>query len=200
MKVIKKIFKLFFQIYIAILSAIPTEIGKKLRYIAYKPLFKKVNGKFSIDTGVTILGFENITLGNNISFQKNSYIYANDGGNLIIGNDFFLGTNSQLSAVRGDIRVGNNVLIAPNCILRPDDHKFIDKNQLIINQGYNIGQIIIKDDVWIASNSVILRDVTLAIGCVVAAGSIVNKNVNEYTVVGGVPAKLIKERGDESND
>jgi galactoside O-acetyltransferase len=78
---ISKIKKLLFQIYISLLSSIPTELGKRLRYIAYKPLFKKVNGRFSIDTGVTIMGFENIVLGNNVSFMKNSYIYAHEGGN-----------------------------------------------------------------------------------------------------------------------
>ena len=75
-----RIKKLLFQIYIAILSSIPTEIGRRLRYYAYKPLFKKVSGKLSIDSGVTILGFENIELGDNISFGKNSYVYAHDGG------------------------------------------------------------------------------------------------------------------------
>jgi len=75
-----KIKKLLFQIYISFLSSIPTELGNRLRYIAYKPLFKSVKGRFSIDTGVTIMGFENITLGDNVAFMKNSYIYAHDGG------------------------------------------------------------------------------------------------------------------------
>ena len=92
----KKIFKLLFQIYIAILSSIPTEIGIRLRYIAYKPLFKKTNGVFRIDSGVTILGFENIVLGSNINFMKNSYIYANDNGILIIGDNFSINSNSQI--------------------------------------------------------------------------------------------------------
>jgi galactoside O-acetyltransferase len=77
-----KIKKLLFQIYIAILSSIPTEIGRRLRYMAYTPLFKKINGRFSIDAGVTIMGFKNITLGSNVAFMKNSYIYAHDGGYL----------------------------------------------------------------------------------------------------------------------
>ena len=69
-----------FQIYISILSSIPTEIGVRLRYYAYKPLFKKTSGFFRIDSGITILGFENISIGSNVAFMKNSYIYAHDGG------------------------------------------------------------------------------------------------------------------------
>ena len=80
MKVINKITKLVFQLYIALLSSIPTEIGVRLRYYGYKSLFKETDGFFRIDTGVVILGFENVSMGSNISFMKNSYIYAHDGG------------------------------------------------------------------------------------------------------------------------
>lgn len=69
--------------YIELLAVIPTEIGIRLRYLAYKSLFKKTSGIFRIDVGVTILGFENITLGSNVTFMKNSYIYAHDGGEII---------------------------------------------------------------------------------------------------------------------
>lgn len=82
MNYINKILKLLFQIYITILASIPTEIGVRLRYYAYKPLFKKTSGFFRVDNGVTILGFENISLGSNVSFMKNSYVYAHDGGYL----------------------------------------------------------------------------------------------------------------------
>ncbi|PHM16474.1 MAG: transferase, partial [Sulfuricurvum sp. PD_MW2] len=82
MKLINKIVNLLFDFYIAILASIPTQLGVKIRYFAYKPLFKKVKGKFAIDSGVTILGFENIELGKNVYFGKNSYIYANNNGEL----------------------------------------------------------------------------------------------------------------------
>ena len=78
----KKLKKLLFQIYIAFLSSIPTEIGVRLRRIAYKPFFKRCGKNLTIDSGVTILGFENIRLGDNVSFMKNSYIYAHDGGGI----------------------------------------------------------------------------------------------------------------------
>ena len=80
LRIFKKIGKLLFQIYIAFVSSIPTEIGIRLRKIAYKPLFKKCGKNLRIDSGVTILGFENIELGDNVSFMKNSYVYAHDGG------------------------------------------------------------------------------------------------------------------------
>ena len=56
------------------------------------------------------------------------------------------------------------------------------------------GEIIINDDVWIGSNAVILPNCTIGKGAIIAAGAVVTKNVDSYTVVGGVPAKLIKRR------
>jgi galactoside O-acetyltransferase len=194
MKVINKIGKLLFQIYIAILSSIPTEIGVRLRYYAYKPLFKTTNGFFRIDTGVTIMGFENITLGSNISFMKNSYIYAHDGGVLMIGNNFTINSNSQLGASFGKIIIGNDCAIAPNCVLRASNHNFEDPDIPFRKQGHNYGEIIIEDDVWVASNCVITANTTIGKSSVVGAGSVVTKDVEEYSIIGGVPARLIKRR------
>lgn len=195
MNILNKIKRLLFQLFLDIIASVPTEIGRRLRYFVYKPLFKSVKGKFIIDTGVTILGFNNIELGENVFFQKNSYIFANDGGNIKICDNFYLGINSQLCAVRGNITIGSNVLIAPNCVLRPDNHIIDSIDIPIIEQGYEVGSIEIKDDVWIASNCVILNDVLIEEGAVIAAGAVVSKNVKKYTVNGGVPAKFIRNRG-----
>lgn len=194
MKIINKILKLLFQIYISILSSIPTEIGVKLRYLAYKPLFKKTNGNFRIDSGVIILGFENIELGNNVSFMQNSYIYAHDGGGIMIGDNFTMNTNSQLGASFGKIIIGNDCAIAPNCVLRASNHNFENPDILFRKQGHTYGEIIIEDDVWISSNCVITANTKIGKSSIVGAGSVVTKDVEPYSIVGGVPAKLIRKR------
>jgi len=194
LKAINRVFKLLFQIYISTLSIIPTEIGKRLRYIAYKPLFKKVNGRFNIDTGVTILGFENIQLGKNITFMKNSYIYAHDNGELIVGDNFTLNTNSQLGASFGKIVIGKNCAIASNCVLRASNHNFDNPNIPFREQGHSYGEIIIEDDIWIASNCVITPNTKIGKGSIIGAGSVVTKDVKPYSIMGGVPAKIIRQR------
>ena len=189
-----KIKKLLFQFYIAVLSSIPTELGKRVRYHAYKPFFKKVSGRFNIDSGVTILGFENIELGNNVTFMKNSYIYAHDDGMLMIGDNFTMSTNSQLGASFGKIEIGNNCAIAPNCVLRASNHTFDNPNIPFREQGHTYGEIIIEDDVWISSNCVITANTKIGKSSVIGAGSVVTKDVEPYSIVGGVPAKLIRKR------
>ena len=194
MKFINKIFKLLFQIYVEVLSLIPTEIGVRLRYYGYKSLFKKTDGFFRIDSGVTILGFENIELGNNVTFMKNTYVYAHDGGKILIGNNFIINSNSQLGASFGKISIGNDCAIAPNCVLRASNHTFDDSDVPFMKQGHTYGEIIIEDDVWIASNCVITANTKIGKSSIVGAGSIVTKNVEPYSIMAGVPAKLIKKR------
>jgi galactoside O-acetyltransferase len=194
LKVIAKIKKLLFQIYISILSSIPTEIGIRVRQIAYKPLFKRCGKNLRIDSGVTILGFENISLGDNVSFMKNSYVYAHDGGELLIGDNFTVNSNSQLGASFGKIVIGNDCAIAPNCVLRSSNHNFENPDIPFREQGHIYGEIMIEDDVWIASNCVITANTKIGRSSVIGAGSVVTKDIEPYSVVGGVPAKLIKKR------
>ena len=182
------------KIYFSILASIPTAIGVKLRYVAYKPFFKKTSGKFIIDSGVTILGFENITLGSNVSIMKNCYIYSHDNGELNIGDNFSMNTNSQLGASFCKISIGNNCSIATNCVLSSANHTFDNINVPFREQGHTYGEIIIEDDVWIASNCVVTANTKIGKSSIVGAGSVVVKNIEPYSIVGGVPAKLIKRR------
>jgi len=193
LKILKQFSNLIFQFYIAFLSAIPTEVGIRIRYIAYKPLFKKTNGKFRIDSGVTIIGFSKIEVGENSRFEKNSYMYAVDS-EIILGKDFFLGIESKIFAVRANIIFGDFCMIAPNCILVSDNHKYQDRTIPIMQQGHDAKAIIFEDDIWLGSNCTVLKGVLIEHGSIVAAGSVVTKSISKYTISGGVPARFIKER------
>ena len=133
-----------------------------------------------------------IKIGHRFNSMSNCYLYAKDGI-LKIGNNVSINTNVQLGASGGRIVIGDNVLIGPNVVLRAADHG-IARSSIIRSQPHKGGEIIVEDDVWIGSNAVILRNVKLGLGCVVAAGSVVTGNVEPYVVVGGIPARKISER------
>ena len=95
---------------------------------------------------------------------------------------------------KGKIIIGNNVLIGPNVVLRSSNHSFKTTKKIIMEQGMTEGEIIIHDDVWIGSNAVILPNCEVGNGVIIAAGAVVTSNIDPYSIVGGVPAKLIKKR------
>ncbi len=168
-----------------------------MRYLFFSPFFKKCGKKVLFSSNTVIHGFNNISLGNNITAGTYLRLYAagKEGEEIIIGDNVSFNDNVMVNAdCGGHILIGNNVLIGPNVVFRASNHNFINKDIPIKHQGHKKGKIIVKDDVWIAANVVILPGVIIGRGAVVAAGAVVAENVENYNVVGGVPAKVISER------
>lgn len=113
------------------------------------------------------------------------------GAEITIG-DF--STVNPRAYLQGKITIGNYVRIAPNVSLIAENHKFDDIFQPIKSQGCSTKGITINDDVWIGASSIILDGITVGAHSIVAAGSIVTKDVPSYSIVGGNPAKLIRNR------
>lgn len=116
-----------------------------------------------------------------------------------LGNYSDIGINCLLE---GPVSIGDNVMMAPNCKFYTRNHIFADTGIPMNRQGLSDPKpIIICDDVWIGTGSIILPGVTIGKGSIVGAGSVVTKNVPAYSVVAGNPAKVIKQRkADVSND
>lgn len=94
----------------------------------------------------------------------------------------------------GGLKIGDGVRIGAGVVIIPSNHVFENTEIPIFRQG-NVGKgICIDDDVWIGANCTILDGVNIGQGAVIAAGATVNKDVEPYSVVGGVPARLIKRR------
>ena len=94
----------------------------------------------------------------------------------------------------GRIEIGNDVLIGPHVMIHSGNHKYSDPNAKIRNQDHCYKPITIGDDVWIGAHAIILQGTSIGRGAVVGAGAVVNKDIEPYTVVAGVPATKIGER------
>ncbi|WP_455998905.1 acyltransferase [Phocaeicola barnesiae] len=131
-----------------------------------------------------------VKIGNNVFIHENVLIRANMFS-ISIGDNTTINRNTNILS---QVKIGANVSIAPNVVIIGANHVFADPNKTIKSQGSTSKGIVIEDDVWIATNSSILDGVTIGKGSVVAAGAVVNKDVPPYSVVGGVPAKILKSR------
>lgn len=116
-------------------------------------------------------------------------------GDLIIGENSYINSGTVIYTGNG-VTLGKGVLISANCTLAPTNHEYRSKEKTILAQGFipSKGGIIIEDDVWIGSNTVILDGSIIRKGVVVGAGSLVRGELKEYGVYAGNPLKLIKKR------
>lgn len=174
----------------------PGHTGYLLRSWAFKRKAKQSGSNILIGIGVEITGAENIKVGNNISIMRFSSLYAHDG-TLELGDHISINSNTHIGAAdKGKIVIGNHVIIAQNVVLRASDHGYSSLDVPIIQQGHVGGEIVIEDDVWICANVVVTSNVRVGRHSIIAAGAVVTKDIDPYSIVGGVPAKLIKKRGD----
>ncbi len=118
-----------------------------------------------------------------------------------VGDDVYIGPGATLSASESKIVMGNKIMFGPNVTIMGGDH-----NASIIGKYmYDIKEkrpeddqpVYIEDDVWIGTGAIILKGVRVGKGSIIAAGALVIKDVPPYTIVGGVPAKVLKERFSE---
>ena len=174
-------------------------VGKKVRI--FYPTNLQVGYNTIIEDGAEIncLSQQGIKLGNRVTIGKYAIIRPSNIYGGPIGAGLTMGDNSNIGPYNyigcsGKITIGNNVMLAPRVSIYAENHVFDHPDVLIRDQGVEKKDVIIEDDCWIAANSILLAGVTIGKGSVVAAGSVVTENVPPYSVVGGVPAKLIKSR------
>lgn len=148
--------------------------------------FKKCHYILKKHRYVTILRKSNISFGRNVSLGRGSYISPID---LDVGDNTWIGINN---VVCGKVKIGKDVHFAPNVVLPGASHNINDKP--LSSSGSTVTGTVIKDYVWVGSNVTIVDGVTIGEGAIIAANSIVTKNVPANTIYGGVPAVKIRNR------
>lgn len=120
--------------------------------------------------------------------------------NIYIGNNVSIGPYALFWSLHAKIQIEDNVLIGPRVTIVTGDHRSDIIGKHIIDVGENEKKqendqdVIIENGAWIGANVTILKGVRIGTDAIIAAGSVVTKNVDPYSVFGGVPAKKIKDR------
>ena len=128
--------------------------------------------------------------GENINIEKGAYF--GDGSQIEIGDNSGIGVNCR---VCGPVTIGDNVMMGPDVIILTERHKFDRLDIPMLEQGYDKPEpVVIGDDVWIGTRVIILPGVSIGKGATIGAGAIVTKDVPEYAIACGNPAKVVKYR------
>ena len=205
------------QTVMGLLGWIPTIAGIGLRSLFYRMILKS-HGSAAIERNVRLRFASNIRLGHGAYLDEGVYIHAcpkgvEIGANTLvmhgavlhvynfrdlphsgikIGRDCLIGEYSVIRG-QGGVTIGDRVYTSPMTQIIAVDHVCNDPQRPFIEQGITAEGIIIEDDVWLGSACVITDGVRIGKGAVVAAGAVVTKDVAPHSVVGGVPARVIKE-------
>jgi acetyltransferase-like isoleucine patch superfamily enzyme len=141
-----------------------------------------------------VIGKKNATIGKNSKIHPTVILRQSE--RIKIGSHCLINHNNVLQAgkFKGKIIIGDYVHTGANVMMFAFNHSFDDLDTPTILQDYYDGDIVIDNDVWIGAGSVILAGVHIGKGAIVAANAVVNKNVPEKAIVGGVPAKILKYR------
>ena len=150
------------------------------------------------------LSTKGIHFGNRVTIGKHAIIrpsnlYGGDiGEGLKMGNDSNIGPFAYIGC-SGYIEIGDNVMISPRVSIYAENHDFDNPDIIMKKQGVTKQFVKIEDDCWIAANSIILAGVTIGKGSIIAAGSVVTKDIPPYSIAAGVPAVVIKSRKSSVN-
>lgn len=199
---------------------IPTPLGMAVRTVVYH-LALRQKGLTAIEHGVRIRFASNVALGSRVYLDQGVYLHACPKGieigdrslvmhgavlhvynfrdlpnsGIRIGRDCLIGEYSVIRG-QGGVRLGDRVFTSPMVQIVAVDHIFDDPNRPFTEQGISARGITIEDDVWIGSGAVITDGVTVGRGAVVAAGAVVVRDVAPNTLVGGVPARVLRRIGE----
>lgn len=201
----------------ALVGWVPTVAGIGLRALLYR-LMLRMDGLVAIEPGVRLRFADHIRLGKGAYLDQATYLHACPAGihigagtlimhgailhvynfrdlphaGITIGRDSLIGEYTVIRG-QGGVALGDRVYTSPMVQIIAVNHVFEDPARPFIHQGITAQGIVIEDDVWIGSGAVITDGVRVGAGAVVAAGAVVTKDVPPHAVVGGVPARVLRE-------
>lgn len=205
------------QLLYLLVGWIPTIVGVAIRGVLYR-LILRMDGTAAIENHVRLRFANHIRLSNGVYLDQGTYLHATPNGislgentivmhgavlhvynfrglphaGITIGKDSLVGEYSVIRG-QGGVTIGDRVYTSPFTQIIAVNHVFHDRERPFVDQGITAEGIVIEDDVWLGASAIITDGVRIGKGAIVAAGAVVTKDVPPYTVVGGVPAKVIKQ-------
>ncbi|MEW6753622.1 MAG: acyltransferase [Candidatus Latescibacterota bacterium] len=154
-----------------LLSPLPIVGGSQVRRLAYRRLLRRAGRGLMTAPGVRLLHSYNIEIGDRCSLSYGTLL--NGRGGLVIGDDFTTG---------------------PGVMVLTAEHHYLDRDRRVLEQGEYEAPVRIGNDVWCGARAIVMPGVRVADGTVVAAGAVLTRDTEPYSVMAGVPARLLRYR------
>lgn len=139
-------------------------------------------------TRMDVLPWNGFELGSNSTIEDFSTV-NNGVGPVKIGDRTRIGLGNTII---GPVTIGNDVRLAQNIVLSGLNHNYEDISQPIHAQGVSTATIVVREETWIGANAVVVAGVTIGKHCIIAGGSVVTKDIPDYSVAVGNPARVVK--------
>lgn len=151
----------------------------------------RIGAKSSIGARLVARNATAITLGARVEIEHDVFLKMT-GGTLTIGDYTFIGRGCEIDVAQS-VTIGAHTLLAPNVFITDHTHNHA-RGQRLDEQGNRVAAVTIGSDAWIGAHAVVLAGVTIGDGAIVGAGAVVTRDVAPYSIVAGVPARVIGSR------
>lgn len=211
-------FLLFYEILTFLLGPLPGAMGMVLRGVFYQGLFRKLGRRVVIGRNVTIRHPKKISIGDRTVIDDNCVLDAkgSSSAGIVIGKSVLLSRNTILSCKNGSIRIGDNSNVGTNCLIHSETEVHVGAKVLVAAYCYLVaggnhdhsrtdipvieqrsitkGGIRLGNNVWLGARVTVIDGVKIGRDAIVGAGAVVTRDIAEFTINTGVPARQIRKR------
>jgi acetyltransferase-like isoleucine patch superfamily enzyme len=212
-----------YELITGLFSSFPGAAGYVLRKLFYRHLIGVCGGGPVIGRNVTLRHPGKIRIGSNVIIDDNVVLDAKGGGEgITLGDNVLIARNTILSCKGGSISIGDNTNIGMNCLFQSESRIEVGKNIVVASYCYLVaggnhgidrtdipiiqqppvsrGGIVVEDNCWLGARATVIDGVTVGHDTVLGAGAVAIRDVPEFSVAAGVPAKVIKNRKETAGE
>lgn len=171
-----------------------------IRLLLIKPLFKKVGAYSYMGPTVSLLGTKRISIGNQVRIYPGARMETHGLGEIIIGDNCSIAQNFHITSGKNKLVIGDKTTISGNVFITNIDHEYKNLNTHIMEQPMIYKETIIGENCFIGFGASIQAGTVLGKHCIVGTNAVVRGTFPDYSVIVGVPAKVVKHFDEETGE
>ena len=177
-----------------------SKIWWSIRLLLKKPLFNKVGAYSYMGPATSLFGTKGISIGNRVRIYPGARMETHDSGEIIIGNDCSIAQNFHVTSGKNKLIIGDRTTVLGNVFITNIDHEYRNIEEHIMEQPMIYKETIIGENCFIGFGAAIQAGTILGKQCIVGTNAVVRGTFPDYSVIVGVPAKVVKHYDKEAGE